>query len=130
VLDVVGAGFVVGVGAGVGAGSATASGITGGGPYAGAGPGSVVFVGAGGGLSVGSFPHAVNEVAAAAAKVIAALAKRRSLEAGTKTRSGAATIVVAQNGHADSLARTCRAQPGQGTSVTMAPSIARPGKVV
>ena len=113
----VGPGFWVVVGAGSGA---AASGITGGGPYAGAGTGSVVFVGAGGGLSVGSFPHAVSVVAAAAANVIAARAKRRSLGTGARTRSGTAPIAEAQNGHAGSFARTCRAQQGQGTSVAMA----------
>jgi hypothetical protein len=100
----------------VGAGS---TGSTGGGPYAGAGPGSVVFVGAGGGLSVDSFPHAVSDVAAAAANVIATRARRRSFGADESTRSGADPIAVSQNGHARSFARTCRAQPGQGTNAAM-----------
>jgi hypothetical protein len=105
---------VVVVGAGFGS-----SGWMGGGPYAGAVMGSVVFVGAGGGLSVGSFPHAVNVVAAAAANVSAARAKRRSFGSGARARSTGAPIAASQNGHAVSFARTCRAQPGQVTSVAM-----------
>jgi hypothetical protein len=120
-------GTAVGVGevfVGAGCGAA-ASGITGGGPYAGAGTGSVVFVGAGGGLSVGSFPHAVSDVAAAAANVIAARAKRRSFGGVASTRSGGVPISASQNGHVASFARTCRAHPAQGTSVAIAGSIAR-----
>lgn len=114
-VDADGLGVVVVV---VGSGAA-ASGITGGGPYAGAGTGSIVFVGVGGGLSVGSFPHAVRDVAAAAAKVTATRARRRSFGAGESTRAAGSPIDASQNGHEASLARTCRAQPGQGTSVAM-----------